>query len=164
MLRFAIGYGIWVSLLFILLYIEGLSPLFFISEMQTQLTIQLTEIWISFFHIPVIQQGDTLILEHGMQLQILHECNGLVPYLLLISAILAFPTSLKSKVLWMVIFYGLLLVINMLRIYLITLVVIDSPDLFKISHDWVGRYSVGILTLLLFYWFTNKVTVTSLKR
>jgi len=157
MLKFAISYGIWVSLLFTLLYLEGLSPLFFISELQTQLTVELTTAWVNVFHIPVVQQGRTLILEHGMQLQILQACNGLVPYILLVSAILAFPTNIKSKYVWMVISYLLLVVINMLRIYFITLVVIDYPELFTISHDWIGRYSVGILTLLIFYWFTLKV-------
>lgn len=159
MIKFAIGYVLWVSLLFMLTFIEGVAPLFFVNEFQTQLTIQLTSMWVNFFQIPLVMQGDTLILEHGMSLQILHECNGLVPFLLYLAAILAYPTELKYKLQWFLIGYLFLMLINMVRIFAITLVVVDFPDLFTISHDWVGRYGVGLFTLLFFFWFTNRVPV-----
>ena len=55
----------------------------------------------------------------------------------------------------------LLLSLNMLRIILITLVVIVYPDSFAWAHDIVGRYSIGIITLLLFYYFTTQVKVST---
>lgn len=159
MLSFVIRYGIWVSLLFFLLFFEGISPFIIFNEWQTQLTIQITAWWIQFFHLPVLLQGDTLILEHGFNLQILHSCNGFTPFLLYLAAILAYPTDIKSKLLWALLGYIAIIVINTLRMYAITIVVMDSPDLFHLAHDWIGRYGVSFLTVALFYGFTCLVSV-----
>ncbi|MDX1348442.1 MAG: exosortase/archaeosortase family protein [Thiomicrorhabdus chilensis] len=159
MVGFSIRYLLWVALLFFLLFFEGVSPLFVFNEWQTQLTIFITRLWVEGLHLPVLIQADTLILANKMHLQILHECNGLTPYLLYLAAILAYPTDLKSKTLWLLIGYVAIVLINTVRMLGITLVVIDSPERFHLVHDWIGRYGVGILTVLIFYLFTNLVSV-----
>lgn len=159
MLGFSIRYLLWIALLFFLLFFEGLSPFFVFNEWQTQLTISITRLWVEWLHLPILIQADTLILANKMHLQILHECNGLTPYLLYLAAILAYPTDSKSKIVWLLIGYVAVMLINTVRMLGITLVVIDHPDLFDFVHDWIGRYGVGFLTILMFYLFTNRVKV-----
>lgn len=159
MLGFAIRYGIWVGSLFFLVFFEGLSPFFIVNQLQTELTISITQLWVSGFDLPVRLQADTLLLANGLHLKILHECNGLTPFLLLLAAILAYPTFWKRKIQWVLIGYFALLVINTLRMLLVTLVVIDHPDLFHIVHDWIGRYSIALLTVGLFFLYTHYVEV-----
>ncbi len=163
MIGFAIRYAVWVGALFFLLFFDGLSPLFIVNQLQTGLTIHITHLWVSIFDLPVHFQAESLLLDNGMHLKILHECNGLTPYLLLAAAILAYPTSLQSKALWLLIGYCAVLVINTLRMLFITLVVIDHPEQFHLVHDWIGRYSVALLTLGLFYLYTNYVRIIQKK-
>ncbi|MDG6777910.1 exosortase/archaeosortase family protein [Thiomicrorhabdus sp. zzn3] len=123
------------------------------------MTISITQSWVSLFNLPVLIQADTLILQNGVHLQILHECNGLTPFLLYAAAILAYPAYTRAKVKWLFFGYILLVGINTLRMLFITLVVMDYPEQFYLVHDWIGRYAVAILTVALFFWFTERVQV-----
>lgn len=99
------------------------------------------------------------MLSNGMNLNIVHECNGLTPFLLYFAAVLSYPTVWKEKFIWSLLVYIVLLIVNVIRMLLITLVVLDQPDLFHFAHHWVGRYAVGLLTLGLFFLFTYFVPV-----
>ncbi len=157
MFWFVLRFAIWSLLLIALIYFEDLSPFYFISVMQTDATIQVTDFWINHFDIPVRLEGNTVIFDHGLQLLILNECNGLMPFLLYLAAILAYPTRYLVKTKWFIGGMIVLLTLNMVRIVLITLVVIVYPDSFHLAHDIVGRYSIGAVTLYLFYFFTTRV-------
>uniref|UniRef100_Q31GH9 Exosortase/archaeosortase family protein n=1 Tax=Hydrogenovibrio crunogenus (strain DSM 25203 / XCL-2) TaxID=317025 RepID=Q31GH9_HYDCU len=165
MFGFIVRYVFWVCLLFWMVFFDQFSPIFIINQLQTDLMISLTWLWVDALELSLRIQDNTLILSNGMSLRIVHECNGLTPFLLFLAAVLAYPTFWKNKVAWAIFGYIALLVINVVRMLLITLVVIDYPDLFHFAHDWVGRYSVGLLTLGLFFLFTVFVPIqaTSLK-
>ena len=159
MFGFIVRYVFWVCLLFWMVFFEPFSPLFIINQLQTDLMISLTWLWVDALELPLYIQDNTLLLANGMNLRIVHECNGLTPFLLFLAAVLAYPTFWKNKVVWAIFGYIVLLIINVMRMLLITLVVLDHPDLFHFAHNWVGRYSVGLLTLGLFFLFTYFVPV-----
>lgn len=163
MFRFSIRYVFWVACLFGLLFFELYSPLFALNQWQTELTKLITQWWVIGLDLPVVIQGATLKLSNGMNLHIVHECNGLVPFLLYLAGVLAYPTYWKSKFVWAMLGYVVLQLVNTVRMLLITLVVIEDKGLFHISHDWVGRYSVALLTLGLFFMFTHYVKVIGLR-
>jgi len=157
MFWFTLRFAIWSFLLLALIYFENYSPFYFITELQTSATVYATQLWIEFFHIPVTLTGNTMRFSHGLELMILNECNGLTPFILYLAAILAFPTRYRAKINR---FFGgmvLLLTLNFIRIILITLYVIDYPEGFECAHNIVGRYSIGTITLYLFYLFTTHV-------
>ena len=157
MFWFVLRFAIWSLLLIGLIYFDGYSPFYFITELQTDATIFITDLWINSFDIPVTLAGNTVIFTHGLELMILNECNGLTPFILYLAAILAFPTRYPTKAVWFLGGMILLLTLNMLRIILITLYVIDYPEGFECAHNLVGRYSIGAITLYLFYIFTTHV-------
>ncbi|WP_319558355.1 exosortase/archaeosortase family protein [Thiomicrorhabdus sp.] len=159
MLRFSIAYFVWVGVLFTLFFFESFSPLFVINQWQTEVTNLITRGWVHAFDLPILLQANTLILENGMHLHIVHECNGLVPYLLYLAAILAYPTPFRVKLNWVLLGYAAVMVINTIRMLLITLVVLEDKSLFPLAHDWFGRYGVAILTLSLFFWFTSRAPI-----
>ncbi len=99
-----------------------------------------------------------MTFEHGLQLMILNECNGLTPFVLYLAAILAYPTRYVTKIKWFIGGMIVLLTLNMLRIVLITMYVVSYPDGFECAHNIVGRYSIGAVTLYLFYFFTTHVS------
>jgi len=158
MLWFTLRFAIWSGLLFSLIYFEHLSPFYFIHTFQTDAIIYITELWVSYFDIPVRLVGNTVIFQHGLELMILNACNGLTPLILYLAAILAYPTLYKEKVSWFLGGLVILLTLNMIRIMLITVYVIHVPDGFNCAHNIIGRYSIGISTLLLFYYFTKRVS------
>jgi len=157
MFWFIIRFIIWSLLLFGLLYFKTFSPLYFLNTLQTDATIFITQEWIRYFVIPVTLQGNTVIFEHGLELMILNECNGLTPFILYLAAMLAYPTRYIIKIRWFIGGMIVLLTLNMLRIILITLYVIIDPLSFKCAHNIIGRYSIGAITLYLFYFFTTHV-------
>ena len=158
MLWFTLRFAIWSGLLFSLIYFEHLSPFYFIHTFQTEATIHITDLWINYFHIPVHLVGNTVIFQHGLELRILNACNGLTPFILYLAAILAYPTLYKQKIIWFLGGMVILLTLNMFRIMLITIYVVDVPDGFNCAHNIVGRYSIGTSALLLFYYFTTQVS------
>jgi len=154
--KFVLYFSITLILLFLLLYFEHFSPLFFINQWQTDLTVYLTKTWIDFFNLPLFLNDATVYYQHGLELQILNDCNGLVPFLFTASALLAFPSSMNKKIYWLFISYLVILFINTIRIDAILYHVIAHPENFKFVHEIVGRYLMASVALLLFYFFSKK--------
>ena len=159
MLWFVIRFAIWSGLLFGLISFEGISPLYFLHTLQTDATIYITDVWIHYFQVPVQLVDNTVVFQHGLKLMILNACNGLTPFILYLAAILAYPTLYKQKFSWFLGGMIILLTLNMLRIMFITIYVTHVPDGFNCAHNIVGRYSIGISALLVFYYFTTRVSV-----
>jgi len=163
MTGYIIRYTVWAPALFLLVYFEHFSPLVFLSEWQTLLTSYLTAKGIALFAMPIRMDGNTLFFEHGLRLFIVNDCNGLVPILLFWAAVIAFPTALKQKMAWLFAGYIVLTTLNMIRILAIAYGVSVDAGCFDWAHGFVGRYSIGVMTLTLFWIFTLKVKVVSYK-
>jgi len=159
MFWFVLRFAIWSMLLFGLIYFQDFSPLYIINKMQTEATVFVTQSWVEYCHIAVRVDNETVIFDHGLQLLILDACNGMAPFLLYLAAMLAYPTRYSIKTVWFLGGMAFLFTLNMLRIMLITLAVIAYPESFEWAHDIVGRYGMGIATLLVFYFFTTRVSV-----
>lgn len=161
-LRYVVCYIIWVSVLFALIFFEGFSPFHIINELQTTMTLYLTHLWVDIFSIQVSIIGEKIIFEHGFKLLILNECNGMTPILLFTAGVLSYPTKYQFKIEWILGGYIILVIINMMRIYFITIWLLDNPESFHFMHNFIARYIVGAFTLLLFYLFTRNAKVVNL--
>jgi len=156
---YALRYAFWALLLFALFYFKAYSPLFFISDLQTDLTTILTARGVDFLQLPVQMDGIEIVLADGLHLRILHECNAMAPLLLFAAAVWSYPTALRTKALWTFVGYLTLVFLNIARIMFVLYVVdIDRKNL-EWSHHYVGRYGMGVLTLALFWVFTEVAEV-----
>ncbi len=164
MLWFFIRYISWVTLLYLLFFIESFSPFYGVNVWQTDLTIYLTYWWIQLFEIPVEMLGNTVYLDHGFDIWIFDECNGLTPYLLFGTAIIAYPTLWKSKLFWLLEGYAIIVVLNAIRIDAVVYFTMIDANYFHLSHNLIGRYSTILLTLSLFFIFTLRVQISLLVR
>jgi len=160
MFKFVIKYGIWLSSLFILIYFDW-SLFSFLNDWQTQVTISLTHSWIHFFNIPVQIQNNSLFYSHGLELVIVHSCNGMAPLLLFVSALMAYPSDWHNKIIWTVFAYFVISLANMARIYYVSYVVLESADKFHCAHNCYGRIFIGVVLLGMFYLFISKAKVLS---
>ena len=153
---FVLRYLFWISILFFLIYFENISPLIFLNYLQTDLSIYLTKLWIAFFEIPVTIYNDAITYTHGFELEIINDCNGLAAFLFYIAGVLAFPSSIKSKIYWGIGGYFILLIANSIRLDWIIYHVIENPEIFFFVHEVIGRYAMASIPLILFYLYTEK--------
>ena len=158
---FILRYVFWALLLYAVIYFENFSPLVFINTLQTDLSIYLTQLWISLFDMPIQMSGATLIYQHGLELEIVNECNGLAAFLFFMAAVLAYPAPIKIKIIWLILAYCILLIANTIRLDWILYHVIEHPEDFKFIHEVVGRYVIAVIPLVLFYFFSDRYTEVS---
>jgi exosortase/archaeosortase family protein len=98
-------------------------------------------------------EGNEIIINPHYSLVIEKACNGVVPYLLLLSSILAFPSTIKNRVIWATLGYITITVLNIFRIWLITKIVEMGVDNFSLAHDFIGNAILILTSLLLFLGF-----------
>ncbi len=164
MLWFFLRYIVWVTLLYLLFFIDSFSPFYWVNTLQTELAIYLTSTWIDLFEIPVEMIGNTVYLGNGFEIWIFDECNCLKSFLLFGSAIIAYPTLWKSRLFWLLEGYIILVILNAIRIDAVIYFTMLDANFFHISHNLIGRYSTILLTLSLFFIFTLRVKISHLVR
>jgi len=152
-------FAFWSLLLFGLVYIDNFSPLAFINQAQTQLSTFLTNLWVTKLDLNITMKGSYLLYDHGLSLHITNECNGLAAYILCLAAIISFPTQQKTKVLWGISSYFILLIANSVRLDWIAYHVIENPDDFIFAHEVLGRYIYAFVALMLFFLFTSYASI-----
>jgi exosortase/archaeosortase family protein len=143
-------------MLFGLIYFEDFSPFIFINNLQTDLSVFLTQKFIDFSLLPVNMIGNSISFNHDLELKIVNECNGLAGVLLLLGAFLSYPTLLRTKINWIFFSYLFLVIVNSIRLNWIIYYMIEHPENFVFIHDIVSRYFFAIVVLLLFYFFVKK--------
>jgi len=154
---FITRYIFWVLLLYVLVYFDAFSPLHVFNTLHTDISIYLTGLWIDAFDIPIEMSQATLIYTHGMQLKILDECNGVAGFLFFLAAIFAYPARKKVKITWIVVGYFIVMIANAIRIDWILYHTIYHPENFTFIHEVVGRYTMALIPLILFYLYTDKI-------
>lgn len=138
-----------------LFLLDYFSPFRIINDLQTQLNIFFTKTWIIYFDIPVQINGAFITYNHPLKLKIINECNGLVLYLLLISAYLSYPISILVKFYWIFFSYFIMLLSNTIRLNWIIYYSINNPQDFEFIHNTLGRYIFAMIPLILFYSFAK---------
>lgn len=157
MFKYTFNYILMMSILLGLIYIENFSPLFFINYLQTDLTIFLVSNGVDFFNLPIKMQESVMIFDNGAKIFIHNSCNGMTAVLLYLAGISAYPTRLKNKALWFTGGYIFIILLNILRLLFVSYMVAINSDYFHWSHDYIGRYGMGIFTLFIFFIFTQYV-------
>jgi exosortase/archaeosortase family protein len=157
MLKYTFLYIIWGSILFGLINIENFSPLFFLNNLQTDFTLILISYGVEFLNLPVKIQGDVMLFDNGAKIIIHYTCNAITAILLYSAAVISYPTWIKNKVIWFITGYFIIVLINLIRILFVSYAVAIDSNYFSFSHDYIGRYAMGLLTLYFFFIFTKYV-------
>ena len=148
MKQFGYRYVAMLPLLFALFYWE-LSPMAeFLNHYQTKLTLYFLELGLKEGQL----QGIDIMVNPHYKIIVTKACNGMIPILVLFSAVLAYPTAWTYKVWWLVAGYLLVTTINILRLLMVAYFVKKQPD-FPLYHDLFGNLLLMMTGLLLFYLF-----------
>ncbi len=157
MKKFVFYYLFTLTLLFTLLYADTTILSRWLNDTQTSLTLMLLE----FLLKPEQLQGYTIIISDHYRIIITQACNGVIPVLFYFSAILAYPSKVWIRAIWMGVGYLLLTVVNVLRILSVVYFVEQKGgrDNFYFAHDIFGNVLLMIAGLGLFFLFIKWVSL-----
>jgi exosortase/archaeosortase family protein len=148
--RFIIYYLVWLGLLFGVLYWD-VSPLSHtINEFLRLSLIKIIDMGL----VPGRVHGSDIIINPHYKLMIEKACNGMIPVLMYLSSIFAYPSSWVRRMYWAIGGTIVMLTLNVIRIFIVIYFVIQGGrENFSLSHDIFGNAIFMIAGLLLFYLF-----------
>ena len=159
MKQFSYRYMALLPLLFVLLYWE-LSPVAeFLNHYQTKVTLYFLEWGLKEGQL----QGIDIMVNPHYKIIITKACNGMIPILILFSAVLAYPVVWTYKVWWLFSGYLVITTINIVRLLMVAHFVKKQPD-FPLYHDLFGNLLLMMTGLLLFYLFLRGTRRYRLRR
>ena len=129
-------------------HIGGISDM--LNGWQTKLTLQ----GVAFLVDERAMVADMLVVSKGLFLQVSDACNGLLPWLIYASGVLAYRMALKEKLFWIVLGYVLLTIANIVRIVGVYQLSKVEASWFDMAHSVLGNLFMacvaGGLLMLLF--------------
>lgn len=82
-----------------------------------------------------------------------HECNALEVFVIFTGFVVCFPSSLKSKVLFIPMGILIIYMLNILRILLLTLMAHYTPEYIDFNHKYTFNIIIhGVVFFLWHYW------------
>lgn len=159
MKRFIALYFLFLAILFTFFYADTSVVSTFLNNGQTKLTLFFLDIFLASKQLV----GIDIMINSNYKITINQACNGMIPILFLFASILAYPSEILYKLLWMLIGYVLFSLVNVIRILLVVYFVAGEGGRgsFYWSHDLLGNALLMGLGLGLFILFikTSKRTV-----
>jgi exosortase/archaeosortase family protein len=151
MKKFVLFYLLALVLLFALFYAETNILSRILNNAQTSLTLMMLEPFLK----PGQLQGIDIIISPLYRIIITQACNGMIPILFYFAAIVAYPSKLWVKPLWMAAGYLIFTLVNILRILIVVHFVEQKRgrDNFFLAHDIFGNallMTVGLGLFMLF--------------
>jgi exosortase/archaeosortase family protein len=149
--RFLITYPLWGAIIFGLFYwgkYWSLSPIGeFLDLYQRGWIMEALRIFIP----NEIIESYRVVINPKYHIIITPECNGLVPYFIFLSGVLAYPKSWLKKLKWGVIALILFNIVNFLRLVVVILVANNyGYKSFFYIHDIAGNFALILLGTYLF--------------
>lgn len=159
MKKFTALYFLYLALFFTLFYANTSIISHTINEEQTKLTLYFLNIFLG----PDQLQGIDIWINPQYKIIINQACNGIMPILFLWASILAYPSTVWHKILWIVIGYLLFSLVNIFRILFIVHFVGQAGGRgnFYWSHDLIGNTILIFVGLGLFVAFIRTATQRS---
>ena len=149
MKKFLFFYLLSIIILFILFYWNTSPFAATINKLQVDISAILTQLTLK----EGLMVDNHIHVSSNLTLVIDKACNGLIPYFFFLSSILAFPSTLSHKIKWAIAAYLIISALNVFRIWLITQLVMRSPNNFSLAHDYLGNLLLVLSALLLFISF-----------
>jgi len=158
MKRFVALYFLFLALLFVFFYAPTSAVSNLLNEGQTKLTLYFLDMFLA----PEQLKGIDIWINPHYKIIINKACNGVIPILFLFASILAYPSTVGHKILWMVLGYVLFSVVNVARILLVVYVTQtgEGHEDFYWSHDLIGNTLLMLTGLGLFIAFIKTSSKT----
>ena len=91
-----------------------------------------------------------VVVSDAVRLEVIRECTAIYPVAILFAAVLAFPSSLRAKVVGLAVCVPIVAIVNTTRIVSMYYVVRVAPHAFEVVHMVVWQSLIVVITVLLF--------------
>lgn len=152
--RFAITYLILMSVFFFLIGFTPFQKVVDINGVYTQGVVALTAKLLGITGTPCTYAGSIIRLP-SISLDVKFGCNGLEAVMIYAVAVLAFPASVKKKLMGIAAGFVVLQVVNILRIAGLGYSGVHFPGMFEYIHVYVAQGMMIAVALGIFFLYLN---------
>lgn len=136
---------ILITLRYIILLVLALNS-YLIYKIFTPLTIYSTVFLLKIFY-PVIFFGNQILINHTKIIEIIPACVAGSAYLLLLIINLFVEMKPKQRAYSILLSFGLLFIINILRIFILSILLVNDFEFFYLTHKLVWYILSTILVV-----------------
>ena len=156
MKKFIASYFLFLAILFTFFYADTSVISNALNDGQTKLTLYFLKLFLE----PGQLKGIDIWINPHYKIIINQACNGMIPILFLWASILAYPSGIWHKIVWMITGYLLFSLVNVFRILLVVHFTEQEAGQanFYWSHDLVGNSILMAVGLGLFIAFIKTAT------
>ena len=153
----SLQFVLWVFFWILLFVFISLIP--FVQEAFLQITTSFTNWLLNISGYETLLQGNKIALTTGteMKFSIVPDCTGIYPFIILFSLILAFPTSVKNKLIGASGAFLTTFSVNYIRLVLLIAIGHANRELFQYAHVFIFQVSFILLIIIYFLWWIKWV-------
>jgi exosortase/archaeosortase family protein len=110
-----------------------------------------------FFHFKTRLTGNMILLLDGSQIkfQIIQDCTGVYPFIILTSLMAGFPVRFLKKLVGIGLALIYTFIFNYLRLVLLFMIGRHSEKWFNIAHIFIWQVSFVIFIVIFFFWWVQ---------
>ena len=156
--KFTIKYFLFLGVLFGIFYLPTSEISTLINQAQTNTTLTILNLFLDKNQL----QGIDIWINPHYKIIITQACNGMIPILFLAASILAYPSKIVNKTIWLIVGYIVLTIVNIIRLLIVTKVtMVYGSSSFYWIHDIVGNFLLMIFGPGLFVMFIKTSQTTT---
>jgi exosortase H (IPTLxxWG-CTERM-specific) len=152
--RFALTYLVLMGSFFVLISLKPIQKVIDLNGLYTKGVVILTSKILAVLSVPSTYQGSIIQLP-SIALDVKFGCNGLEAVMIYSVAVIAFPASWKNKFLGILGGFGVIQVINILRISALAYSAIHFKNLFETIHIYIAQGMMVAISLGVFFIYLN---------
>jgi exosortase H (IPTLxxWG-CTERM-specific) len=142
---FVVGFGVWIGLFSLLFQFQWFEDAVVVP--MTEVVARASNVFIRMIGFDTRVSGTLIQGADGFSVNILLGCNGAYVIAIYLSAVFAFPSTLKEKAVGALIGIPAVQIINLGRIVSLYYIGVRHPDLFERFHYHVWQTVVIVLSM-----------------
>jgi len=151
-LRFCLLFALLVSTFYSLTSLQIVLNRVDVVTPVTSAVVKTTGLLVNVLGVPVHVENADLVTP-GMRLRISDDCNGMIAFIIFMSAVLAFPSRWRDKGLGILMGAALIWILNIFRILVLVYVALYFPQFFFETHIYVAQsVIIAAGVVLWFFW------------
>lgn len=145
MMLFVVAFGLWIGLFSLLFQFQWFEDLVVVP--MTEIVARTSNVFIRLIGFDTQVSGTLITGSDGFSVNILKGCNGAYVIAIYLSAVFAFPSGWKPKLIGSLIGIPAVQAINLVRIVSLYYLGVRRPDLFESFHYHVWQVVVIVLSM-----------------
>lgn len=145
---------------YVLLILVAIPNLFLFYEIFTPLTVYPVKFLLSLFFDTAVLSGNIILVNNSLPIEIIGSCvAGSAYYLLLMLNLFTPDIKTKKRISLIFLSFGIFLLINVIRIFLLSLMAVSDSAFFDITHKLFWYLMSTIFVVGIWFWEVRKFSI-----